>query len=188
MVVILLAILLAKTITFASKIVCSEIYILSDSEIALYWREPARSLPQFVDNQKQSIIKIKDSLQSHRVSVNFRRVPTADNPADSGTRVVNADHITDLPWICGPQWLREERSLLRMKALTEIPKIETEEEVKTPEDFPTEVHITSMSTATESPIIPLTRFSRLSTALRTTARVCKALLQWVNKINKKDQM
>ncbi|VDP60168.1 unnamed protein product [Heligmosomoides polygyrus] len=54
LVVILLAIRLAKTITFASKIVCSEIYILSDSEVALYWIEPVACLNSLITKSKAS--------------------------------------------------------------------------------------------------------------------------------------
>ncbi|KAK6761505.1 hypothetical protein RB195_022539 [Necator americanus] len=84
----------------------SEIVILSDSQITLKWI--ASSLPAeeragvFVKNRVTEIRKIVKDIP---VTVHFGYVSTAMNPADSATRGVDKDDMTDHMWWKGPKFI-----------------------------------------------------------------------------------
>uniref|UniRef100_A0A183GSG0 Integrase catalytic domain-containing protein n=1 Tax=Heligmosomoides polygyrus TaxID=6339 RepID=A0A183GSG0_HELPZ len=71
-----------------------KIYIFSDSQIALSWlgiNSHNAKLGRLVENRLQEIRRISEALQLQGISLEFRHVPTTDNPADAGTRGLTSD-------------------------------------------------------------------------------------------------
>uniref|UniRef100_A0A7I4Z638 RNase H domain-containing protein n=1 Tax=Haemonchus contortus TaxID=6289 RepID=A0A7I4Z638_HAECO len=156
-VAILMATRLAKNIASAIRIQLNEINLLSDSEIALSWIKSSRTLPLFVENQKQHILKIKDGLESVGINVNFFHVRTADNSADARTKGADASLIVDLPWVRGPQWLNNEKIPTRLRKLADIhEQKEVEEDSETLGDYATTVQLAGVSTSSNPGLITCT--------------------------------
>ena len=104
----LLAILIGvRAVTFVEEqihIPITQIFLWSDSMIALSWLRCTKPLKVFVRNRVQEI-KQKAS------NVDFRYVNTKENPADKMTRGENAKSlIDDSNWWNGPSWLKESQS------------------------------------------------------------------------------
>ncbi|XGW12070.1 hypothetical protein V3C99_013054 [Haemonchus contortus] len=186
---ILMAARLGKTTTNKNKKPVSHINILSDSEIALSWVTSKGNLPLFVENQRYRIMKVKQAVKTQGMSINFWHVPSDKNPADAGTRGTDSEHIHQLPWILGPNWLREAQipSPLVLKNTTASDTPETQD------DDPADTHTTSLHVANTSPpdspaaqgLLSLARFSRLDKAIRTMTRVRKTICLWVDKVNRR---
>nr|CDJ88883.1 Retrotransposon domain containing protein [Haemonchus contortus] len=183
LVAILMAMRLARTITTAIKKGLLQINVLSDSEIALSWLKSAKTLPAFITNQRDRIMKIRETLQGENVKLCFFHVTTESNAADAGTRGVHPAQMNALSWVYGPKWLSEDEVPERLTPLTEIHGIESEDnEEKT--DWPTiEVNATIQKAVEHSNWIDLSRYSRLNTVTRVIARVGKMLHRWVAKVN-----
>ncbi|KAL6729374.1 hypothetical protein Aduo_000433 [Ancylostoma duodenale] len=95
-----------------------KVNIVSDSEIALYWLTTSRTLPLFVNNQRDRIIKQKSAIESKGATITFYHVESAFNPADIGTRGSTAAQINDSAWIRGPQWLNNNQTSWPLKHMT----------------------------------------------------------------------
>jgi thymidine kinase len=100
----LLALLIASTL---AKKICEEIdilpyqqiYIWSDSMIALAWLKTERTLPTFVKNRVNSIWKNVPKAQ-------IQYVPTQSNPADCATRKLTIEEYKASNWLKGSEWLK----------------------------------------------------------------------------------
>lgn len=99
-------------------------YGWTDSSVALHWVKGKGNYKQFVNNRVNKI-RQKDF-------INWRYVPTNQNPADIGSRGSNADKIPD-EWWSGPTWLRNEAEWPD-NIVTE-PTKETENEAKKIKDI-----------------------------------------------------
>ena len=69
----------------------------TDSTFALHWLEKNENYNQLVNNR---VDKIKD-----KNYITWKHVPTNENPADIGSRVVYGNQIPSL-WLNGPTWLQ----------------------------------------------------------------------------------
>lgn len=173
---------LAKTIFDVSKHKISQINIASDSEIALSWIKKSGKVPIFVDNQRNHILKLKRQFQSQGMPVSFFHVPTALNPADAGTRGVSYQEVTKIGWIKGPCWLSNPEALSQLKEIANIDGDYDEEVVGEDEQKIAHPAISQL-TQGPTPLIDLSRFSRLSLALRVIARCGKLICQWTSTVN-----
>ncbi|XGW02977.1 hypothetical protein V3C99_014742, partial [Haemonchus contortus] len=87
-----------------------EVYIFSDSEIALCWvrSPPNREVGIFVHNRLSEIRRIVTHLTQEVCPVQFEHVPSEQNPADCGTRGVTSTEFSQHYWWKRPTWLQEE--------------------------------------------------------------------------------
>ena len=74
----------------------------TDSQCTLQWLQSTKPLPVFVTN------RLKETTSLH--GVDFRYVPTEDNPADIATRGKTPLELSSSIWWTGPHWLRQEKS------------------------------------------------------------------------------
>uniref|UniRef100_A0A7I5E6D1 Integrase catalytic domain-containing protein n=1 Tax=Haemonchus contortus TaxID=6289 RepID=A0A7I5E6D1_HAECO len=184
---ILMGIRLAKSIAAICEKYLKQVHILSDSEIALCWIKSARDLPMFVENQKCRILKEKTIIEHKGIPVQFYHVPTDKNPADAGTRGVDATQVHNLPWIHGPQWLSEESASLFLRPMNDILEVDLPNDEKFAKGFDSEFHVVTENKCESISWLSLSRFSRWTSAVRTIARVGKAIHKWVNKTNSKKE-
>ncbi|XP_075158210.1 uncharacterized protein LOC142231486 [Haematobia irritans] len=129
----------------------NEMYLWSDSTITLAWlSKPPYQWKTFVANK---ISEILDNVGN----ANWRHVPTADNPADIGTRGVTAVELVanDLWWY-GPSWLTKAPELWPKTTL--------------PMESSLEKKVTSHHTQIQSDEI-LERFSSFDRALRVISYI-----------------
>ncbi|KIH53608.1 hypothetical protein ANCDUO_16259 [Ancylostoma duodenale] len=173
---ILMAIRLAKTIHTATKEKIWQVNILSVSEIALSWLKTSRKLPLCVDSQKCRILKVRDAIEAIGAQVRFLHVPTTLNPADAGTRGVEALNANNLNWVLGPEWLAKDTYTVHIRDMSEI---RIHDFAENSDELVFEMSTVSNEQSVTPSIILLLRFSRLTTALRTFARVGKAIHQWM---------
>ncbi|XP_065361992.1 uncharacterized protein LOC135955567 [Calliphora vicina] len=137
-------------------------YFWTDSSIVLAWlsKQP-NSWNTFVANRVSTIIQT--------VGVeNWNHVASHDNPADVASRGCTADELKDDGlWWNGPSWLKESAS----QWPTTKKHFITQAEAKVSQSFTTTVNThPSLDTNTENPDI-LSRFSKLSNALRVMTYV-----------------
>ena len=100
----------------AIQIDISRSVLLTDAKCVLFWIGSKKKLPTFIENRLH-VIKSHNDLE-------FRYVPTADNPADLPTRGINAHELVDLNlWWNGPSYL-----LLNEENWPEMWNYEIEEE------------------------------------------------------------
>ena len=72
----------------------------TDSQCVLYWLASEKTLPVFIRNRIEEIKQLKN--------IEFRYVPSADNPADLLTKGLSASDLIDNKlWWNGPSWLTE---------------------------------------------------------------------------------
>ena len=161
-----------------------EINVVTYSKVALAWIRSSRKLPLFVNNQRERITKIVSSLNSKKVKVNFYHVPTSENPADAGTRGLPATALNNHSWVRGPQWLAESANKWPLTSISSIAEQDAEEVAIETSLVNVEISETASENKAQK-IIELKRFSRLSTVLRTLARVGKGLKNWVERTNEK---
>ena len=89
--------------SFKSMRIELKISCWSDNQIVLYWlSNPGRHKLQFVANRVE---KIKAFNSEHQVQ--WRYVPTADNPADLLTRGIDHEQFLNSSWTTGPSWLTD---------------------------------------------------------------------------------
>ncbi|EYB90297.1 hypothetical protein Y032_0221g2541 [Ancylostoma ceylanicum] len=169
---------LANTVISTARHNISEIYIVSDSEIALYWIKSSKKVPVFVKNQREKILTLKEQMEANGTKVNFYHVTTDHNPADAGTRGLTAEQINTHEWVRGPRWLEENPAIWPIKSI-DATRGETEEidiivasNVQTPDE-----------TKKQESLIDLARFSKMDNALRVAARVGKTAYIWTQKAN-----
>ncbi|XP_075162812.1 uncharacterized protein LOC142235440 [Haematobia irritans] len=93
---------LLKSVCETLTLPVSEIYLWSDSTITLAWlSKPPFHWKTFVANKVSEIL---DNVGN----VTWRHVPTADNPADIGTRGTTASELnSNNLWWHGPNWLTQ---------------------------------------------------------------------------------
>lgn len=84
----------------------NKVYLWSDSEVTLHWiKTPPYLLKTFVANRVNDI-------QSKTKNVEWRYIPTSQNPADALSRGQNPQQfILNKLWLVGPQWLKENQNL-----------------------------------------------------------------------------
>ena len=71
----------------------------TDSQCALQWMQSTKPLPAFLANCLKEIKSLK--------GVDFRYVPTEDNPADIATRGKTPLELSSTIWWNGPHWLNQ---------------------------------------------------------------------------------
>ncbi|KHJ89034.1 integrase core domain protein [Oesophagostomum dentatum] len=87
-----------------------EIYIFSDSQIALSWLStPSNDTSPgvLVGNRLKEIRKITEALQEVGVRVHFQYVKSTENPADAATRGLTNVQLQSHFWWTGPDFLKE---------------------------------------------------------------------------------
>uniref|UniRef100_A0A1I7W6R0 DUF1758 domain-containing protein n=1 Tax=Heterorhabditis bacteriophora TaxID=37862 RepID=A0A1I7W6R0_HETBA len=96
-----------------STIPIHEIFILSDSEIALKWIQAPldrKCLGVLVSNRCREIRKIVMEIMNNGTHIQFGHVPTHLNPADCATRGLSAHEFDTHYWWNGPEHIRRESS------------------------------------------------------------------------------
>jgi len=160
------AVLGTRLYTFISTsiITGSEVYFWSDSQIVLSWITSKKALKPFVNNQVKEI---------RSVSTTWKYCPSADNPADLLTRGISYVQLNSSnQWRHGPMWLNSP-SQWPLWPQAEILLIQANSDE--------EVEALSAADASESPstgihhLIDVTRFSKLSKLVATTAYVFRFL-------------
>ncbi|KAK6024921.1 Pao retrotransposon peptidase, partial [Ostertagia ostertagi] len=96
---ILLALRLAESISTTLYIVVSDIFIVSDSRIALSWIRTSRKLPLFIMNQRDRIRTIINRLTARGHGIHLLHIPGARNLADAGTRGATAAQLACVDWV-----------------------------------------------------------------------------------------
>jgi hypothetical protein len=132
--------------------------VWSDSQCVLQWLRKTRLTTKFVKNRVESILKHKD--------VEFRYVPTAENPADLPSRGCSVLMLKEnATWWHGPSWLVQQES--------RWPKCPFGDNVAEAEIVA--VQVDSSSSAMTPLVIPIKNYSFLYKLLRVTAFVLRAL-------------
>ena len=70
----------------------------TDSTTVLQWLHSIDKKPVFVANRVAEILELTTIDE-------WNHVPTADNPADAGTRGLSANALLDSPWLKGSKFL-----------------------------------------------------------------------------------
>ncbi|EPB78509.1 Tas retrotransposon peptidase A16 [Ancylostoma ceylanicum] len=93
-----------------SVLVIQQVFIFSDSEIVLGWirKKPLKDAGLMVSNRLVEIDKIIANLQDLGCQVQFGHVPSAENPADCGTRGLGKADFQNHFWWKGPEFLKKE--------------------------------------------------------------------------------
>ncbi|VDO41802.1 unnamed protein product [Haemonchus placei] len=99
LIAILISLRLAKTILHS-------LHIVNDSEIALAWLQLSRKLLVFVSIQVDRIHKLTRQIQELSITLNFKYIKSAHNPADIATRPTDKEQFRTSDWLTGPQWLQ----------------------------------------------------------------------------------
>ena len=73
----------------------------TDSQCILQWMQSTKPLPVFVKNRLKEIKSLE--------GVDFRYVPTKDNPADMATRGKPPQELSSI-WWSGPHWLKQPKN------------------------------------------------------------------------------
>ncbi|XGW27542.1 hypothetical protein V3C99_007836 [Haemonchus contortus] len=184
LIAILISLRLAKTILHVYKGRIQSLHIVNDSKIALAWLQSSRKLPVFVSNQVDRIHKLTRQIQELGITLSFKYIESAHNPADIATRPTDKEQFRTSEWLTGPQWLQTPEPQWPI----DTPRSEagvTSADTDDAEDNST----TSCASVIEAkppehiPIVDLTRFRHYSQALRTLARAMKALAQWTLKLS-----
>ena len=89
------------------------VYVAVDAQVVLSWilSDTIKTKKVFVANRIKDIKKMqKDILNEFNVSVQFKYVPTAENPADLLTRGLSLESFKQNLdfWLKGPTWIRSE--------------------------------------------------------------------------------
>lgn len=104
------------------------IYILSDSMIALNWTKKQDIPKPFVFNRVQSIRTISENLETSGRTVEFLHTRTDENPADATSRGLTASEFAAYEWNHGPKWLLRPRSTWPVDCLDFVLPSELERE------------------------------------------------------------
>ena len=73
-------------------------FMWTDSTTVLQWLHSIDKKPVFVANRVAKIPELTTVDE-------WNNLPTADNPADAGTRGLSANALLDTPWLKGPNFL-----------------------------------------------------------------------------------
>ena len=94
----LLAARLKDEIQLALTVPVDKTFMWTDSTTVLQWLHSIEKKPVFVANRVAEILELTTVDE-------WNHVPTADNPADAGTRGLSANALLDSPWLKGPKFL-----------------------------------------------------------------------------------
>ena len=94
----LLAARLKPEIQQALTVPVERTFMWTDSTTVLQWLHSIYKKPVFVANRIAEILELTTIDE-------WNHVPTADNPADAGTRGLSANALLDSPWLKGPKFL-----------------------------------------------------------------------------------
>ena len=144
----LLAARLPRKILDALTIEVPQSFMWTDSTTVLQWLASVDRQPVFVAN------RVAEILESTTIDQWFH-VPTADNPADVGTRGIAADALAESSWVKGPGFLRTSDWPFQPSkgSMYIAPKVETATESEVPSQaFP-------VSSSIDEPVIFGARFS-----------------------------
>ena len=139
-----------------------QVFMWSDSQIALHWILSEKRLPTFVTNRVQEIHKLLPD-------ATWQYCPTKSNPADLVTRGISfhALHNSDL-WKQGPSWITDRTQWPKWK-YGEVLHIQTTDE--STEDTTTADD--PMPQTNINQVIDINRYSSWSKLLRVTAYVLR---------------
>ncbi len=88
-------------------------YLWSDSKCVLQWIQHQKILPQFVTNQVKEINQLQN--------IQYRYVPSQENPADIGSRGSTFKALQDSLWWTEPAWLSQEEKQWPAKSKLSTP-------------------------------------------------------------------
>ena len=158
----LLAARLRRKILDALTIEVPQSFMWTDSTTVLQWLASVDRQPVFVAN------RVAEILESTTIDQWFH-VPTADNPADVGTRGIAADALAESSWVKGPGFLRTSDWPFQPSkgSMYIAPKVETATESEVPSQaFP-------VSSSIDEPVIVWARFSSYTKLIRIVAYVLR---------------
>ena len=95
----LVAARLRNEIQKALTISVKRTFMWTDSTTVLQWLHSIDKKPVFVANRVSEILELTTVDE-------WNHVPTADNPADAGTRGLSANALLESPWLRGPNFLK----------------------------------------------------------------------------------
>ena len=152
--------------TLQPKLIITEYYMWSDSQIVLAWIKSSKPLQQqFIQTR---VAKIKDTTSSSH----WEYCPTASNPADLLTRGMDGRTFLSktTSWFKGPSWLPKEK--------TEWPELQhTKIQEQEHEETESAQTISYLATTAKSSnllnVIDIVKHGTLTKAIRVTATVMK---------------
>ncbi|ETN81764.1 hypothetical protein NECAME_02054 [Necator americanus] len=176
---ILISVRLAKTIVTKYRHRLKAVHIVSDSKIALAWRQSSRKLPLFVENQVDRIRKIEQSIRDLAISVEYFHTDSEQNLADLATRPTSKEQFENSSWLTGPPWFSLPRTKWSVEPMSDESWLAEEENRGLMRDSETCAPALKSHVAKSDGIVDLRRFRHYSHALKTLTRAMKALSRWV---------
>ena len=96
--------------------------VWSDSKTVLSWITSLKILPSFIEHRVKEIRSVKN--------IDFRYVPSKDNPADIPSRGCSLNSLTESTWFNGPSWLHQPNKWPKNENFEINESISEEEEIK----------------------------------------------------------
>lgn len=147
------------------------IHCWTDSMIALHWiQSSSLKYKPFVSNRIQDI-------QSVTPPSNWNHCPGTENPADQATRPIVYSQWNQSFWLEGPSWLRKDASCWPSQN-------KDKKELGIDNDIETKSTVPALVTqVTTDPVLDLSRFSKLSKALKVFSYVQRAIVKFKKSIS-----
>ncbi|VDL66760.1 unnamed protein product, partial [Nippostrongylus brasiliensis] len=156
------------------------VFIISDSKIALSWKNSSRKLPLFVENQVDRIRKIERSIQDLDISVQFLYINSEQNPADLATRPISKEQFESSSWLSGPQWFSLPRPSWPIENFSDDSLLADDVNSKQTRSSDTCAMVTKAPLMKSGDVVDFNRFRHYSHALKTLTRAMKALSHWIS--------
>jgi len=155
---------------------CIQVHMWSDAQVVLYWLQSKKKLPIFVANRVQEINKF-----SKIYNATWHYCPTKDNPADLLTRGIScAEFLSASLWETGPSWLHNPSLWPEWPPATTVATTIVESESVDVLPFDPVGNV--------SKVIEITRFSKLSRLIRTTASMYRVISNCRNHQRNKEEI
>ena len=166
----LMSVRLVKSTLKEQNLTIKKVTFFTDSMIVLYWvKQPSSRYRDYVAHRIADVQSELKWLEDKGYEVEVRYCPTAENPADDGTRGLTSEKLgPESRWQLGPKFLQEPESKWPTYA---------HEEEKIPDVMNLEVRKKCFTSRQSKPAFQEGRFSTLSKALRVLARC----LRWKSK-------
>ena len=163
------------------KFKINNVYFAVDAQVVLSWllSDDIKTKNLFAKNRVNEINSIKkDLLNTYKISIYYKFVPTLENPADMLTRGLTFEkfHQHLRFWYNGPDWLNSQSVVWPTSDLNCLSAQQKSVVLSTVLNKDAEV----------APLVAFDRYSKLSTLFAVTARVIGALLKF--KVLKNDVM
>ena len=146
-----LAVRMTKTVVCEMDLVFKNVYVFTDSMIALHWVKKSEKTKTFVANRVKEVRELLVDLADDR-QVECLHVRTDENPADATTRGLTIQEMSDHIWWEGPTWLKQAR--VDWPASCNNFELEADEEEKVAEEVTTIVTMLQLDSGLEETAVP----------------------------------